>query len=165
MSHDGRELRDALEREMPRYISAAVRYQIAVANQLQMPVSDVHAIAALLEFGDLGIRRLAELMGMTTGATTRLVDRLERAGYVIRQADARDRRRVVLHLVGHRVAEIGRYYESMGVRWQEQVAGYSDDQMRFLAEFLRVGREHALAETESLRASGRAHGSKRRDPE
>jgi hypothetical protein len=53
----------------------------------------------------------------------------------------------------------------MGERWQEQVAGYSDDQMRFLAEFLRVGREHALAETESLRASGRAHGSKRRHPD
>jgi DNA-binding MarR family transcriptional regulator len=162
MSLDGRELREALQREMPWYVSAAVRYQIAIANQLQMPVTDVHAIGALLEFGPIGVGRLAELMGMTTGATTRLVDRLERAGYVRRAADPQDRRRVVLHLVEHRVAEIGRYYEPMGKRWQMQVAGYSDDQMRFLVEFLRTGREHAVAETAALRAAGRAHGSKRR---
>jgi DNA-binding MarR family transcriptional regulator len=164
MGLDDGELRQALEREMPAYISAAVRYQIAIANQLQMPVTDVHAIGALLEFGELGVGRLAELMGMTTGAATRLVDRLERAGFVVREADPQDRRKVVLRLVEHRVAEIGRYYESMGRRWQEQVAGYSEDQMRFLVEFLRAGRDHALAETEALRASGRAHGSKRRDP-
>jgi DNA-binding MarR family transcriptional regulator len=163
MSRDGRELREALEREMPSYISAAVRYQIAIANQLQIAVSDVHAIGALLEFGPIGAGRLAELMGMTTGAASRLVDRLERGGYVTRQADPRDRRRVVLHLVGDRVAEIGGYYQPMAERWQEQVAGYTDDQMRFLVEFLRTGREHAVAETVALRAAGRAHRSRQRD--
>jgi DNA-binding MarR family transcriptional regulator len=162
MGLDGRDPRDVLQREMPSYISAAVRYQIAIANQLQIPVTDVHAIGALMEFGPIGARRLAELMGMTTGATTRLVDRLERAGYVTREADPEDRRRVALHLVDHRVAEIGRYYEPMGRRWQEQVAGYSDDQMRFLVEFLRIGRQHAIDETVALREAGRAHGSKRR---
>ncbi len=149
---------------MPAYISAAVRYQVAIANQLQMPVTDVHAIGALMEFGPIGVGRLAELMGMTTGATTRLVDRLERAGYVTRKPDREDRRRVAIHLVEDRVAEIGRHYEPMGERWLQQVEGYSDDQMRFLVEFLRTGREHALAETAALRAVGRAHGSKRRRP-
>ena len=94
MGLDGHELSEVLEREMPSYISAAVRYQLAIANQLQIPVTDVHAIGALLEFGPIGARRLAELMGMTTGATSRLVDRLERAGYVTRQPDPEDRRRV-----------------------------------------------------------------------
>ena len=162
MSLDGHELRDALQREMPAYISAAVRYQIAIANQLQIPVTDIHAIGAILEFGPIGPRRLAELMGMTTGATSRLVDRLERAGYVTREPDPADRRRVVLHLVEHRIAEIGRYYESMAERWEQQVAAYSDGQMRFLVEFLRTGREHAIAETVAMRAAGRTHGSRRR---
>jgi DNA-binding MarR family transcriptional regulator len=99
---------------MPWYVSSAVRFQIAVANQLQLPLSDVHAIAALLEFGPIRVGRLAELMGMTTGATTRLVDRLERGGYVSRVRDRQDRRRVVLHVVPERLAELTRYYESMG---------------------------------------------------
>jgi hypothetical protein len=79
------DLREQLVEEMPWYVSSAVRFQIAVANQLQLPLSDVHAIAALLEFGPIGVGRLAELMGMTTGATTRLVDRPDCRPHVPRQ--------------------------------------------------------------------------------
>lgn len=154
-------LQEVLLREMPWYVSAAVRFQIAVANQLQMPVTDVHAIGALLEFGSVGVRRLAELLGMTTGATTRLVDRLERAGFVVREADPGDRRRVVVQVVPARIAEVAHYYESMDERWRQQLEGYSEEQLAFLVEFLRRGREDAQAETATLRAVGRAHGSRR----
>ena len=146
----GDDLREQLLEEMPLYVSSAVRFQIAVANQLQLPLSDVHAIGALLEFGPIGVGRLAELMGMTTGATTRLVDRLERGGYVSRVRDRQDRRRVVLHVVPERIAEVARYYESMGECWREQLAGYTEPQLRFLVEFLRQGRAHALEETAAL---------------
>ena len=156
------ELVDALVREMPWYISASVRFQIAVAHQLGMPVTDVHAIGALLELGPIGARQLADLMGMTTGAVTRLVDRLERGGYVRREPDSADRRRVVLRVVPERIAEIGRFYEPMGRRWQEQVAGCSDDELRFLLDFVRQGREYTQAETAALRADGRTHGTRQR---
>ncbi|MGH8795234.1 MAG: MarR family winged helix-turn-helix transcriptional regulator [Stackebrandtia sp.] len=160
---DGRqELIETLIREMPWYVSAAVRFQMAVADQLEMPLTDVHALGALLEFAPTGVRRLAELMGMTTGAATRMVDRLEAGGYVRREPDPTDRRRVVVRLVPERVAEIGRYYESMGARWQGQMDDYTDAELRFLVEFLRRGREDAQAETAALRASGRAHGTRRR---
>jgi DNA-binding MarR family transcriptional regulator len=155
------ELVAALVREMPWYISASVRYQIAVAHQLGMPVADVHAIGALLELGEVGAGRLAEVMGMTTGAVTRMVDRLARAGYVRRESDPEDRRRVVLVLVRERLTEITRLYESMGDRWQAQLDGCTDDQLAFLVEFLRTGRADAQAATAELRADGRAHGTRR----
>lgn len=158
----GGELREVLLQEMPWYVSASVRFQIAVADQLRMSVTDVHAIGALLEFGPVGAHRLAELLGMTSGATTRLVDRLERAGFVVREPDRTDRRRIVLHVVPERVAEVARYYEPMGERWRRQLDDYTDDQLQFLIEFLRQGREHAQAETAALRSCGRANGSKRR---
>jgi DNA-binding MarR family transcriptional regulator len=91
MASKRKALLDALIQEMPWYISAATRFQVAVADQLGMPLTDVHAIGALLEIGPTGVRRLADLMGMTTGAVTRLVDRLERAGYVRREPDPADR--------------------------------------------------------------------------
>lgn len=162
MTKGRQDLVETLVREMPWYVSAAVRFQMAVADQLGMPLTDVHALGALMEFEPIGARRLADLMGMTTGAVTRMVDRLERGGYVLREPDPIDRRRVVLRLVPERVGEIARYYESMDVRWQEQVAGYSDAELRFLVEFLRQGREHAQIETEALRADGRAHGTRQR---
>jgi DNA-binding MarR family transcriptional regulator len=156
------ELISGLIEEMPRYISAAVRFQVAVADQLDLPVSDIHALAALLETGPTGVSRLAELMGMTTGAATRLVDRLERDGFVRRERDLTDRRRIVLHVVPDRVAEIARYYQSLDTRWQTQVNRYSDAELRFLLDFLRRGSEDAQAETAQLRADGRAHRTRRR---
>jgi DNA-binding MarR family transcriptional regulator len=158
------DLYESLLREMPWYISSAVRFQIAIANQLQMPVTDVHAVGALLEFGPIGVARLAELMGMTTGAATRLVDRLEGNGYVVRERDASDRRQVVLRVVPERVAEIGRYYEPMGERLDRQLADCTDEQLSFLLAFLRDRRSYAQAETERLRADGRSHGTRRPRP-
>jgi DNA-binding MarR family transcriptional regulator len=159
----GREaLIKALVEEMPWYVSAAVRFQIAVADQLEMPLADVHAVGALLEFGPVGVRRLADLMGMTTGAVTRMADRLERGGFVRREPDPNDRRRVVLRAVPERVGVISRYYQSMGERWQRQIAGYTASELRFLVEFLRRGRENTQVETARLRAEGRPHGARRR---
>jgi DNA-binding MarR family transcriptional regulator len=156
------ELTSALAQEMPWYISAAVRLQVAVAHQLGMPVTDVHALAALLEAGPVGISRLAELMGTTASAVTRLVDRLERGGYVRREQDPDDRRRLLVHVVPERVADIAHFYESMDARWRQRIERYSDAELRFLLDFLRQGRHDAEAETARLRASGRAHGTRRR---
>jgi DNA-binding MarR family transcriptional regulator len=161
MTTDREGLVDALVQEMPRYISASVRYQIAVADQLGMPLADVHAVGALLELGPAGVRALADLMGMTTGAVTRLVDRLERGGFVRREPDPTDRRRVVVRVVPERVRDISRFYDSMGDRWQRRVAEYADDELRFLVEFLRRGREDARIETAHLRATGRPHATRR----
>jgi DNA-binding MarR family transcriptional regulator len=147
---------------MPWYISAAVRFQMAVADQLGMPVADVHAVGALLEVGPTSVSRLAELMGMTTGAATRLVDRLERDGFVRRDPDPTDRRKVVLRVVPERIEVIARYYESMGRRWRRAVDEYSDAELQFVLEFLRSGRADAQAETARLRSEGRRHGARGR---
>jgi DNA-binding MarR family transcriptional regulator len=147
---------------MPWYVSAAVRFQMAIADQLEMPVADVHAVAALLEFGPVGVRRLSELMGMTTGAATRLVDRLERGGFVRREPDPDDRRRLVLQVVPERVRVIARYYDSIGDRFRRRLVDYSDDDLRFLLEFLRAGRADSEAETTRLRTEGRRHGVRQR---
>jgi DNA-binding MarR family transcriptional regulator len=156
------ELTAALTAEMPRYISAALRFQVAVAHQLGMPVTDVHAVAALLEDGPMSVRELADLMAMTTGAVTRLVDRLEHGGYVRREPDHADRRRVVVQTVPERVGEIASYYEGMDARWKQELDRYSDVQLRFLLEFLGREREHTRTETVNLRAQGKAHGARRR---
>ncbi|MQA82509.1 MAG: MarR family transcriptional regulator [Streptosporangiales bacterium] len=162
MTAGPRSLQEALVQEMPWYVSAAVRFQMAVADQMGMPLADVHAVGALLEVGPTGVRQLAEVMGMTTGAVTRLVDRLEGGGFVRRDPDPTDRRRVVLRVVPERVEAISRYYESMGDRWRRTVDGYSDAELRFLLDFLRSGRADAQAETARLRADGRRHGARKR---
>ena len=56
----------------------------------------------------------AEAMGLTTGAVTRVIDRLEQAGYVRRTTDPADRRRVVVEVVPERVATVESLLDSLG---------------------------------------------------
>jgi DNA-binding MarR family transcriptional regulator len=50
--------------------------------------------------------QLAELLSLTTGATTGVVDRLEAAGFALRESDPADRRRVIIRPLPERMAEV-----------------------------------------------------------
>lgn len=60
--------------------------------------TDVHALAAVLD-ADEGMTptRLRQRLGLTSGAVTACLDRLERAGHIVRTRDTQDRRVVLIH--------------------------------------------------------------------
>ena len=58
--------------------------------------TDLGALCLLLLHGPAPAGRLAELTGLTTGAVTGMVDRLERGGFVRREVDPADRRKVIV---------------------------------------------------------------------
>jgi DNA-binding MarR family transcriptional regulator len=58
--------------------------------------TDFGALCLLLLHGPAPAGRLAELTGLTTGAVTGVVDRLEKGGFVRREADPADRRKVIV---------------------------------------------------------------------
>ncbi|GLY95414.1 MarR family transcriptional regulator [Actinoplanes sp. NBRC 103695] len=82
-----------------RYLDAVGLNGLALAEAAGLNTTDWHAISVLEQDGPLTSGALAERTGLTTGATTRLIDRLERAGHARRAADPRDRRRVVVEHV------------------------------------------------------------------
>ena len=61
--------------------------------------TDVRCVDLLDQHGTMTAGALAELAGLSTGAVTFLLDRLERAGFVRRVRDLEDRRRVLVELV------------------------------------------------------------------
>ena len=73
-----------------------------VAQRLGLAPADVDVLRRLAVEGSMTVGRIGEVTGLTTGATTRLVDRLEQAGFVRRVADPADRRRVVVEAAGDR---------------------------------------------------------------
>ena len=77
-----------------RLISASQELTVRTAQRTGMNLSDMTAVMQLSEHGPLGIVELARRLGVSSPATTVLVDRLERAGYVERVPDPADRRRV-----------------------------------------------------------------------
>nr|QIY97525.1 MarR family transcriptional regulator [Streptomyces sp. S1D4-11] len=81
--------------------------------------------------------RIAELTGLTTGSATRLVDRLEKAGYVVRQRDAGYRRRVLVATVPEKVAEFGRVRDRLGGGWYALFDELADDELALLIGHMR----------------------------
>jgi DNA-binding MarR family transcriptional regulator len=88
-------------------------YLHAVGEALGMGGTDVACLSLLLLEGPLGAGVLAERSGLTSGAVTGLVDRLERAGWVRRTADPADRRRVIVEAVAERADELHRLLAPM----------------------------------------------------
>ncbi|MCW7946761.1 MarR family transcriptional regulator [Streptomyces hygroscopicus] len=111
-------LLDELSTVSRRYMAAYALFNQAVADRLKLHPTDVQCLNLLgLEDGPVTTGRIAELTGLTTGSATRLVDRLEKAGYVVRERDAADRRRVLVTTVPERFAEFGRIWDTLGAGW------------------------------------------------
>ena len=75
-------------------IGAAQELTVRTARDMGANLSDMTAIMQLSEHGPMGVAELARHLGVSPPATTVLVDRLERSGYVERVRDTVDRRRV-----------------------------------------------------------------------
>src|SRR3984885_3106713 len=71
----------------------------AAADRIGLNATDLNCLNILSFSGELTAGELARATGLTTASITGVADRLEEAGYVRRERDARDRRRVVVHLV------------------------------------------------------------------
>ena len=85
-----------------RISSRRTAYGAVVAERLGLAPADVEVLTALGVEGAMTVGRIGELTGLTTGATTRMVDRLEQGGFVRRVADPADRRRVIVEPAGDR---------------------------------------------------------------
>ncbi|MGW7100100.1 MarR family winged helix-turn-helix transcriptional regulator [Streptomyces sp. NPDC054838] len=82
-----------------QYLDAVGLQGLASAGAAGLHTSEWYALSLITLEGALSSGELALRTGLSTGATTRLIDRLERSGYVRRAADAKDRRRVIVEPV------------------------------------------------------------------
>jgi len=141
MSSRKRQVFDQLIDEVRRSQNATDRFDQAVADALGVHRTDMRCIDLLEREGPLPAGRLAERMGLTSGAMTAALDRLEAAGYAQRHPDPGDRRRVLVELTPS-VLERGHSFYSAHVRRSEEVYGrYDTRQLELLLEFVRAGRE------------------------
>ncbi|WNI24184.1 MarR family transcriptional regulator [Streptomyces sp. ITFR-16] len=135
-----------------RYMAAYALFNQAVADHLGLHPTDLQCLNLLgLEAAPVTTGRIAELTGLTTGSATRLVDRLERAGYVTRARDTADRRRVLVTTVPARMAEFGAVWERLNGDWAAMFEAYDDDEVALLIAHMRRTVELSAAQAARLR--------------
>lgn len=122
-----------------------VLFSEVMAKRLGINPTDLECLGLLEQYGPLTAGRLAELTGLTTGAITGLVDRLERRGFARRERDPGDRRRVIVRLVPENLPRAVEGYELMARGMDAVYARYTDDELRLILDFLHgafaVGQE------------------------
>jgi DNA-binding transcriptional ArsR family regulator len=108
----------------------------AVAESAGLHPTDHKCLDLIERFGPLTAGKLATVSGLTTGAITAVVDRLEAHGYVERRRDPKDRRKVILHHVPEvTYARLGPAFQSLGARFAAALAGYDEASLEVIRKY------------------------------
>jgi DNA-binding MarR family transcriptional regulator len=141
----------ALAADYRRYLASLVLFHLAAADAVGLGATDYQASSILDLDGPMTAGELASRLGLSTGATTRLIDRMERGGYVRRTRDTDDRRRV---LVGHTEARPDRLDEILAVVTGPVAAvlgALTPEQREGVASYVRGAQRAYAGATEKIR--------------
>ena len=146
------ELLTELEHAMRKSSAQGTIYASAVADSAGISSSDMDCMDFLNLEGRMTAGRLAELTGLTTGAITGVVDRMEKAGLVRRERDAEDRRKVFIAPAKESMAKLGQLYEPLQRAMQKQSGRYTDAEVRLLLRYATESYHSILEATTQLKA-------------
>ena len=122
-----------------------------VAIRFGLSESDIETLEALIEMGASSAGRLSELTGLTSGAVTRVIDRLEQAGFVRRVPDPADRRRVIVEAIPDKVAAVQATLNRVGSASADEIGRYTDAQLALITDFLTRMEQITRGEAATLR--------------
>lgn len=154
MSRNKRQVFEELIEEVQRSQLATDRFDQAVADAAGLNRTDMRCLDVLGREGPVTAGRLAEATGLTSGAMTTALDRLERAGLARRLRDAGDRRRVLVEMTPEARRQAPRFYGEHIAHSERLYKRYTEAQLELLLEFVRDGRE--LNEREAARLEQRS---------
>lgn len=121
----------------------------AAADRIGINNTDLNCLNILSFSGHMTAGELAKATGLTTASITGVIDRLEEAGFVRRERDPHDRRRVVVRLsLDKAVSDVASVFAPMLRDWREMARRYSDDELRLIVDFYgrveQVFRKHLI---------------------
>jgi DNA-binding MarR family transcriptional regulator len=147
-------LLEQLSYQLGRELSArTIMFHSAVAEKMGLSITEHKALDRLSRQGPLTAGQLAEVTGLTTGAITGMVDRLEKAGFVKRVADENDRRKIRVEAVFEKYEAMAHVFASLGQAMNALLESYNDKELAVIHDFLTKVPELMDEETKKLRAS------------
>ena len=135
------ELAQQLRNEIMGYFGAVSDFDERVAKKLKLSRTDMRCLDLIGRLGPLTAGRLAEESGLTTGAVTFILDRLEEAGMVTRRRDTEDRRRVWVEIVPEAQERLQDLQQPVAEEMREVAQRFEADELATVRDFMRQAKE------------------------
>ncbi|WP_307790350.1 MarR family winged helix-turn-helix transcriptional regulator [Streptomyces actuosus] len=118
----------------------------AFAGEQGLHATDVQALAAILDAdGPMTPGGLREHLGLTSGAVTACVDRLERAGHIRRVRESADRRVVHLYYAADARETARTHFRPLAQAAEAARSRFSDEELDVVLRFLAAMNEELSA--------------------
>jgi len=135
------ELGQQLRAEIMGYLGAAGEYDEGLAKKLKLSRTDMRCLNLVGRLGPLTAGRLAVESGLTTGAVTFILDRLEEAGMVARRRDTEDRRRVWVEIVPAAQERLQGLQQPVAEEMRQVAQRFKADELAIVRDFMRQAKE------------------------
>ncbi len=150
------ELINAINEEGRKMSTVTVIFHQAIAEKASLSGADHKYLDLLFQEGEMTAGRLAELTGLTTGAVTGIIDRLEKQNLVKRQRDPNDRRKVIVVVqVENAMKRLVPVFESLQADLAAFYDKYSDQDLEVIREYIMDSNEFFQQKTRQLRKDER----------
>lgn len=136
------ELTEKVKEELKENSKWAIMLHQTIADTLKLNITDHKCLDFINRADGVTAGQLTEFTGLTGGAVTALIDRLEKSGYVIRDKDPNDRRRVIIRSVTNndssenmstRLQEI---FSSLDQGMNERLSIYEESELNLILSFI-----------------------------
>src|SRR5215469_394672 len=146
--------------ELGRKVSTQTAFlHQAIAQSVGLNATDTKCIDLILRGseGTVTAGRLSVMTGLTTGAITHILDRLEKRRFIERLRDTRDRRKVFVHVLPESLKPLIPKYEAIGRAYLSLAAQYSDNELQLICDYLEKTCEVSERELANTVTAGRSH--------
>lgn len=132
-----------------QHSTATIFFHSAIAGRFHQKLTDWICADIIFRKGPLTAGQLAEQVGLSTGAVTGLIDRLEKANVVHRRPDPQDRRRVIVESQPNYEEMLALFFESVVVKFSEVLANYNDQELALIIDYTK--RSAIMMEQEAIK--------------
>jgi DNA-binding MarR family transcriptional regulator len=133
------ELTDQITAELRAFIARTILRNQEVADELGLHPVDLQCLNLItLAREPLTPGQIAHSAGLATSSTTRVLDRLQNAGYIERDRDQGDRRKVLIHPDPEKIARLSGLYQPQRSGLATVTDGLSDGELASVLRFLRA---------------------------
>ena len=130
----------------------------ALAQSVGLNATDTKCIDLILRAPEPAVTAgwLSDRTGLTSGAITHILDRLEKQQFVERLRDDQDRRRVLIRVRPETLRPLIPKYEAMGKEFLRVVEQYSDKELALICDYLQKTSEISERELAKAIAANRS---------